>query len=48
MKLGTYVTINVVNKCCDLSADRKFKMYAIGGQRLHKISMGNAFSSSSF
>jgi hypothetical protein len=32
MKPGTYVPINVDNKC----ADRKFKMTAIGGERLHK------------
>jgi hypothetical protein len=44
MKPGTYVPINVDNKC----ADRKFKMTAIGGERLHIIFMGNAFSPSSF
>jgi hypothetical protein len=48
MKLGTYVPINVVSKCWDWSVDRKFKMAAIGGGRLHIIFMGNAFSSSSF
>jgi hypothetical protein len=35
MKLGTYVPINVVSKCWDLSADRKFKMATIRGERLH-------------
>jgi hypothetical protein len=44
MKLGAYVPINVDNKC----ADRKFKMTAIGGERLHIIFMGNAFSPSFF
>ena len=48
MKLGTYVPINVVSKCWDLSADRKIKIAAIGGERLHIIFMGNAFSPSSF
>jgi hypothetical protein len=43
MKLGTYVPINIDNKCWDLSADRKFKIAVIGGERLHIIFMGNAF-----
>ena len=48
MKLRTYVPINVVSKCWDLSVDTKFKMDTIGGERLHIIFMGNAFSPSSF
>ena len=48
MKMGTYVPINIDNKCWDLSADMKLKMAAIGGERLHIIFMGNAFSPSSF
>ena len=48
IKRGTYVPINVVSKCWDWSADMKFKMAAIGGERLHIIFMGNAFSSSLF
>ena len=48
MKLDIYVPINVVSKCWDLSADRKFKMATIGGERLYMIFMGNAFSPSSF
>ena len=48
MKLDIYVPINVVSKCWDLSVDRKFKMAAIGGERLYMIFMGNAFSPSSF
>jgi hypothetical protein len=48
MKLGTYVPINVASKCWDLSVDRKFKMATIGGERLHIIFMGNAFSPLSF
>jgi len=47
MKLGAYVPINDDNKCWDLSVDRKFKMATIGGERLHIIFMGNAFSPSS-
>ena len=35
MKLGTYIPINVDNKCWNLSADRKFKMVAIEGERVH-------------
>ena len=46
MKLGTYVPINVVSKCWDISEDRKFEM--AGGERLHIMFMGNAFSPSSF
>jgi hypothetical protein len=46
--MGTYVPINIHNKCWDLSADMKLKMAAIGGERLHVIFMGNAFSPSSF
>jgi hypothetical protein len=48
MKLGTNVPIKVVSKCWDLSVDTKFKMATIGGERLHIIFMGNAFSPSSF
>jgi hypothetical protein len=46
--MGTYVPINIDNKCWDLSADMKLKMAAIGGERLHIIFMGNAFSPWSF
>jgi hypothetical protein len=48
MKLGTFVPINVVSKCWDLSVDTKFKMATIGGERLHIIFMRNTFSPSSF
>jgi hypothetical protein len=48
MKLGTFVPINVVSKCWDLSVDTKFKTATIGGERLHIIFMGNTSSPSSF
>jgi hypothetical protein len=32
MKLGTFVPINVVSKCWDLSVDTKFKMATIGDE----------------
>jgi hypothetical protein len=46
MKLDIYVPINVVSKCWDLSADRKFKMATIGGERLYMIFMGRNITAS--